>query len=175
MKTFEEKLDAWLDGKLTGNELTEFEASLPPITESDLAQQEAEPLTALLKEHIGGPALSNEDFFNHQLRTEIEREEHAAAPHHEVPATRESWWSIGRLIWTGTASLAVLALSTVYLMRDPDVSGQQSAYLTQIINARVDPAVSPNATISIFETKEDKVTVLWVDGLQSLPSEYAAK
>ena len=29
----------------------------------------------------------------------------------------------------------------------------------QIINARVDPAVSPNATISMFETKEDKVTV----------------
>jgi hypothetical protein len=51
----------------------------------------------------------------------------------------------------------------------------QSQYLTQILNARVDPAVSPNATISMFETKEDKVTVLWVEGLQSLPSEFAQK
>ncbi|CAN5165760.1 hypothetical protein BH20VER2_BH20VER2_10130 [soil metagenome] len=175
MKTFEEKLDAWLDGKLTGKELTEFEASLPPITEADLAQQGAEPLTALLKEHVGAPALTNEDFFNHQLRNEIEREARATAPQEKATATRESWWSIGRLVWTGGASLAIFAISTMYLMREQDVSGQQSAYLTQIINARVDPAVSPNATISIFETKEDKVTVLWVDGLQSLPSEYATK
>lgn len=51
----------------------------------------------------------------------------------------------------------------------------QSQYLSQILNARVDPAVSPNASISMFESKEDKVTVLWVEGLQSLPSEYASK
>jgi hypothetical protein len=51
----------------------------------------------------------------------------------------------------------------------------QSQYLTQILNARVDPALGPNATISMFELKEDKVTVLWTEGLQSLPSEYAAK
>ena len=55
--------------------------------------------------------------------------------------------------------------------RAPD----QSQYLTQILNARVDPGVSPNATVSIFQTKQDRVTVLWVDGLKSLPSEYAAK
>ena len=44
-----------------------------------------------------------------------------------------------------------------------------------VLNARVDPVVSPNATISMFQSKEDRVTVLWVDGLTSLPSEYAAK
>jgi hypothetical protein len=52
---------------------------------------------------------------------------------------------------------------------------EQSDYLTQILNMRVDPAVSPNATISKFETKEDRVTVIWTEGLQSLPSDYAAK
>jgi len=51
----------------------------------------------------------------------------------------------------------------------------QSQYLSQILNARVDPVVSPNATITMFESKEDRVTVLWVDGLQSLPSEFASK
>ena len=51
----------------------------------------------------------------------------------------------------------------------------QSQYLTQILNARVDPNVNPDATVSSFQTKEDRVTVLWVDGLKSLPSEYAAK
>ena len=34
---------------------------------------------------------------------------------------------------------------------------------------------APNATISMFEAKEDRVTVLWTEGLQSLPADYAAK
>ena len=29
--------------------------------------------------------------------------------------------------------------------------------------------------VTIFEDKEDRVTVLWTEGLKSLPSEYAAK
>ena len=37
MKTFEEKWTAWIDGELTGDELAEFEASLP-----DQAAAEAE-------------------------------------------------------------------------------------------------------------------------------------
>jgi hypothetical protein len=52
----------------------------------------------------------------------------------------------------------------------------QSEYLTKILNSRVDPGVNPNATISIFESKNDnKVTVLWTEGLQTLPADYAAK
>jgi len=44
------------------------------------------------------------------------------------------------------------------------------------LNSRVDPAANPNATIYIFESKNDnKVTVLWTEGLQSLPADYAAK
>jgi hypothetical protein len=44
------------------------------------------------------------------------------------------------------------------------------------LQSRVDPAANPNATISIFESKTDnKVTVLWTEGLQSLPADYAAK
>ena len=52
---------------------------------------------------------------------------------------------------------------------------EESQYLTQILNARVDPVVSPDATVSIFEVKQERVTVLWTEGLQSLPADYAAK
>ena len=31
------------------------------------------------------------------------------------------------------------------------------------------------ATVSIFEVKQDRVTVLWTEGLQTLPADYAAK
>ncbi|PYJ05896.1 MAG: hypothetical protein DME95_02625, partial [Verrucomicrobia bacterium] len=79
-----------------------------------------------------------------------------------------------RLLWTGALSLAVFLVFTVLVMREKNPA-EESQYLTQILNARVDPVVSPNATVSIFEVKQDRVTVLWTEGLQSLPADYAAK
>ena len=73
-----------------------------------------------------------------------------------------------------TASLAVFLIFTVFVIREKNPA-EESQYLTQILNARVDPVVSPNATVSIFEVKQDRVTVLWTEGLQSLPADYAAK
>ena len=174
MKTFDENLNAWLEGRLNEKERADFEAALPEISAADVERQEEPKLSALLREQIGSRVMSNEEFFQHQLLEEIVRDQRAASPVRPEPVTRETWWSISRLLWTGATSLAIFAVCTFFVMRDADVGGQ-SAYLTQIINARVDPTVSPDATISMFESKEDKVTVLWVDGLQSLPSEYAAK
>lgn len=174
MKTFEEKWTAWLDGQLTGTELEEFKTSLPDLAAAELEKENSFKLGNLLREKIGVRPMTNEEFFHHQLRTEIERDSAAAAPARPEAKVRETWWSIGRLVWTGAASLAIFAVCTFFVLRDQNVGGQ-STYLTQIINARVDPVVSPDATISIFESKEDKVTVVWVEGLQSLPSEYAAK
>ncbi len=174
MKTFEENWTAWLDGQLAGRELEEFKAALPDLATAEIEKDSALKLGNLLREKIGVRAMANEEFFQHQLRTEIDRETHATEAPAPASPQRETWWSIGRLVWTGAASLAIFALCTFFLLRDQSTGGQ-SAYLTQIINARVDPAVSPNATISIFEAKDDKVTVVWVEGLQSLPSEYAAK
>jgi hypothetical protein len=77
-------------------------------------------------------------------------------------------------LWTGALSLAAFLVFTVFVMREKNPV-EESQYLTQILNARVDPVVSPNATVSIFEVKQDRVTVLWTEGLQSLPADYAAK
>jgi hypothetical protein len=173
MKTFEENWTAWLDGQLSGKELEEFEASLPDVSAAELEKQDSLKLSALLQRELAPQPMANAEFFHHQLRTEIERETAHTAPPESAPA-RATWWSIGRLAWAGAASLAIFAACTFFVMRSENVGGQ-STYLTQVINARVDPEVSPDATISMFETKEDKVTVLWVEGLQSLPSEYAAK
>ena len=84
------------------------------------------------------------------------------------------WWPIGRLVWVGATALAIFSVCTFFVMREKPAT-EQSQYLSEILTARVDPAVSPNATITMFESKEDKVTILWVEGLQSLPSEYASK
>jgi hypothetical protein len=70
--------------------------------------------------------------------------------------------------------LALFFICAVFVMRDKNPA-EQSQYLTQILNARVDPTVSPDASITMFEAKEDRVTVLWTEGLKSLPADYAAR
>ena len=177
MKTFEEKWTAWIDGQLTGKELVEFEATLPDKAAAELEREETRKLGAFLKTHMTAPAMSNQEFFHHQLRQQIASD--GARVRETVPSgrgkERESWWTIGRLLWTGTASLAAFVVCTYFIVR-PINPGGESTYLTQILDARIaDPSVNPDATISIFEAKEDKVTVLWVEGLESLPAEYAAK
>src|SRR5438128_1763852 len=167
MKTFEEKWTAWLDGELTGKELEEFEASLPDRAAAEAEKRGAQKLGALLKQELGADVLNNEEFFNHQIRERIAREDRAQ----DRPAfarlrrgrhrTRSTWWTVPRLALSGAVSLALFLVCAVFVMRDKNPA-EHSQYLTQILNARVDATVSPNATISIFETKEDKVTVLWV-------------
>ena len=171
MKTFEEKWTAWLDGQLNGRDLSEFEATLPDKAAAEAEKAEARKLGALLKRELGVSALTNEEFFSHQLRETIRE---SSVPSAEREARGSTWWTIPRLLWSGTASLAVFLIFTIFVMRDKNPA-EESQYLTQILNARVDPVVSPNATVSMFEVKQDRVTVLWTEGLQSLPADYAAK
>lgn len=173
MKTFEEKWTAWLDGELTGDELTQFEASLPDKATAEEEKRDAKRLGAFLKEQLQGRAMGNEEFFHHQLRERIASDARAASVPERTGA-KPSLWPLRRLVWAGATSLAIFSVCAFFVLRE---NGQtdQSQYLTQILNARVDPAVNPNATISMFEANEDRVTVLWVEGLQSLPSEYATK
>ncbi len=172
MKTIEEKWTAWIDGELTGDELTEFEASLPDLTAAQAEKRDAQKLGTFLKEHLPCVAMGNEEFFNHQLREQIARE--SAVSVSPSAGGGRAGWPIGRMAWVGATALAIFSVFTFFVMREKPAT-DQSQYLSQILNARVDPVVSPNATITMFESKEDRVTVLWVDGLQSLPSEYASK
>lgn len=172
MKTFEEKWTAWLDDQLTGKELEDFEASLPDKAAAEAEKREARKLGTLLKQELSAYPMSNEEFFNHQLRERIARESAQDRP--RLGGGRSTWWTVPRLVWTGGTSLALFLICAFLVMHDK-LPADQSEYLTQILNMRVDPAVSPNATISVFEAKEDRVTVIWTEGLQALPSDYAAK
>ena len=174
MKTFEENWTAWLDGELDAKELAEFEASLPDRAAAEAEKRDALKLGSFLKEQLAPQTMSNADFFNHQLLTQIRKPEGVRMPVEEADEVRAGWWSIGRLLWVGASSLAIFAVCTFFVVRESNPT-VQSQYLSQVLNARVDPAISPDATISMFESKDEKVTVLWVEGLQSLPSEYAAK
>jgi len=173
MKTFEEKWTAWLDGQLAGRELIEFEASLPDRAAAEAEKRDAKKLGALLKRELGAEALRNEEFFSHQLRERIARES-ATQDRSRHGGTRSTWWTVPRMVWAGATSLALFVLFSVLVVRDRNPA-EQSQYLSQILQARVDPVVSPDATITMFESKESRVTVLWTEGLQTLPADYAAK
>ena len=172
MKTFEEKWTAWVDGQLSGRELIEFEASLPDKAVAETEKRDAQKLGTFLKQHLPCRAMGNEEFFHHQLRERIASE--SAVPTSPSADGGRVWWPIGRMAWVGATALAIFTAVALFVAREKPAS-DQSQYLSQILTARVDPAVSPNATITMFESKEDKVTVLWVEGLQSLPSEFASK
>ena len=172
MKAFEEKWTGWVDGQLSGRELLEFEASLPDKAAAEAEKAGARKLGELLKRELSARTLTNEEFFSHQLREKIARLREA--PGRQAREARSTWWTIPRLLWTGALSLAVFLVFTVLVMREKNPA-EESQYLTQILNARVDPVVSPNATVSMFEVKQHRVTVLWTEGLQSLPADYAAK
>src|SRR5260370_18682018 len=168
MKTFEEKWTAWLDGQLSGKELAEFEASLPDLEAAEAEKRDALRLGAFLKEQLAAQALSNEEFFSHQLQERIARDTQ------DRTRSTSTWWTIPRLVWSGATALALFVITTVVLMSQHP-SGEQSEYLTQILNSRVDPAANPNATIYLFQIKNsNKDTVLWAAGLQTLPADYAA-
>ena len=169
MKTFEEKWTAWLDDQLSGRELSDFEASLPDKATAQAEKADARKVGELLKRELGGHTLTNQEFFSHQLRERVAQENRRSSG---IPTSRR--WTIPRLLWAGAASLAVFLIFTFVVMHEKNPA-EESQYLTQILNARVDPVVSPNASVSIFEVKQDRVTVLWTEGLQSLPADYAAK
>ena len=142
MKTFEEKWTAWLDGELEGKELAEFEASLPDKAAAEAEKQDAHKLGAFLKEQLQHRAMGNEEFFHHQLRERIAADARAATRSGAGRRARPALWPIGRLVWAGATSLAIFSVCTFFVMREKSPT-DQSQYLTQILNARVDPGGEP--------------------------------
>lgn len=70
--------------------------------------------------------------------------------------------------------VALLAFSAVFLARDKAPAAPVK-HLSQILNARVDLQANPGATVSMFKSKENRAIVLWTEGLEPLPADYAAK
>ena len=173
MKTFEEKWTAWVDDQLTGKELAEFEAALPDKPAAEAEKRAAKKLGAFLQRELAVQPLHNADFFSHQLWERIDRDERSVSGR-RTDMGGSFWWPIRRLVWVGAASLAIFIAIAMFVMRDEEPA-EPSQYLTQIKKAQLDPVTGPDATVTVFDTKEDRVTVLWTEGLKSLPAEYATK
>jgi len=172
MKTFEERLTAWVDGRLTGRELAAFERELQSHPEA-LAETEADrELGALLRANIAAPPLRNTDFFNIEILRQIE----SSQPSNPVPpvhTSRLSFWSLPRMAFAG---VFLLLLSTLLYFAAVPNTGREvlrnQQYVSNILNARSD---DPNITATSFHSKEDDVNVVWLDGLSYIPPDHKLK
>ena len=169
MKTFEELYTAWIDDRLTGRELADFEAQLESYgiskAEAEADRAAALNLGALLRSQAEAPVLKNAEFFNQQLLRAIEAE---AAPQSTPPAAAPFPWPFWRLVWGGVSSLGIAALLFAMLVLPAlQRPGPPPEYYAQILNASTeDPAFSAVAV----HHKQENVTVLWIDGFDYLPA-----
>lgn len=167
MKTFEERFTAWIDGQLEGDDLAAFEKELDDHPEATAERVAALRLGGFLREHPTAPPLANADFFNLQLQRRIEAESPVTsrASRREAPG----FWSFPRLAWAGAFCLLVAA--ALFKVTIPTGSPASAAppYFAQVVEAwPSDPSISATTVYNA----EDNVTVLWLDGLDYLPSTY---
>ncbi len=166
MKPFEERFTAWVDGRLTGAELAEFENELAAHPDALAEREDARKLGDLLRAQPT-PPLGNADFFNHQLMERIAAETPRAA---EPVKVRGWFWSLPRLVLAGAACLAIAGGLFKTLIPPAAAPGEKSKYYAQVIEAwPADPSIS---AITVYNP-EDNVTVVWLDGLDYIPATYA--
>jgi len=166
MKTFEEKFTEWIDGRLTGSELESFESELSKIENAHPEKEQALKLGGLLRANYQAPEMENADFFNHQLMQRIEAETAKNTP---AAKTVPQFWTLARLAWAGTFCMAMAA--AIYCIAVPKGAAEYSSgreYVVQILNTQTsDPAI----TATTIHSKDNKLTVLWLDGLDYISSD----
>jgi hypothetical protein len=170
MKPFEEQFTAWVDGKLSGEELTDFEKDLESHPEAASEKEAALRLGSLLRAHPTAPRLTNPDFFNHLLMQRIEAE--TPRPVVEAKPRRAGFWSLSRLAWAGAFCLAAAFGLYETMIPKAGESPADSKYFAQVVEAW--PS-DPNITATTVYNPDDNVTVVWLDGLDYIPASIALK
>jgi hypothetical protein len=192
MKTFEERYQAWIEDRLSGQEAEAFERELDARAVPADESADSEKLGAWLRRCAAPPQLTNGEFFNHQLMARIAAEEQSVQPHRA--AERQGWtlpWA--HLAWAalcmillgfalyrspvppaGVSAPREAGLATASL--PPGAGGgagasspRPSAYHAEVLDVR---AFDPNISATAVRMGQDDVTVVWLDGLDYLPDDY---
>src|ERR1700722_2304600 len=107
MNPFEEKFTAWVDAKLSGQEVEAFERELAAHPEAAEDKEDMLRIGDLLRRHPTVPRLTNPDFFNYQLQERIAAE----TPRRKEPAEKRSFiWLLRQLAMPVGFSIAVAAI-----------------------------------------------------------------
>ncbi|MEO8350536.1 MAG: hypothetical protein ABI680_02325 [Chthoniobacteraceae bacterium] len=169
MKTseFEENFSAWLEGGLSTEEAATLEKEMTARGFDPIAERrEAQQLSTILRQHSTVPVLDAPDFFNHQILHRLENE--AARPQSRMP--KRAWWTLPRFAWAGAFCLLIATiLYQALVVNSQPVALDRTPYFAKVIDAR---PLAPHVSADTVYTDRDKVTVVWLAGLDNLPADY---
>jgi anti-sigma factor RsiW len=188
MKTFEERYTTWLEGSLNGTEREQFERELPDRAAAEADKSDFSKMKLLLRRHAAAPPLCNPDFFNFQLTEKIEAEHRRET---QSPPRRSFFWSLPNLAWAGACCLLIfVALFKTIIPGPGDRSVAptaetlaETARKSAPLNIQTLPASytgkildvhssEPGVSATAVQSENEKVPVIWVDGLDYLPANY---
>ncbi len=175
MKTFESSYNEWLDGHMNEAESSAFERELTDTHGLDPAAERRRhgiARTALL-DLVENTPLPHPDFFNSRLLERIHADLAASAPAPQgaEPVTA-SWFQsiLVRLALGGAMAMFLGVMSYRALIAPALAPRPETEYLAQVLDAS-----SPESSVSAVPIyyKDEKSTVLWLDGMEHLPDSYA--
>lgn len=156
LSTFEEKLTAYIDSRLSEADAQAFEREHPEVVQERAA---ASRIGEVLKRGSVAPLLRNVDFFNRQILREISSSTaRTSEPEHA------STFSLWRLILAG--AFCLLLAFGVY---QGFVAGEAKSrpYMAQVLSVKAGDAALTTRLIS-----EDGLTVVMIDGLEPMSEEF---
>jgi hypothetical protein len=108
------------------------------------------------------PPLRNADFFNLGILNQIEADQPKPARREAGPVS--SW----RLIWAGASCLAIAVIILfAFVLPSLHPVRREADYFAEILNSQ--PGDSSISAVA-FHSEKENVTVLWLDGLDYVPS-----
>lgn len=170
--SFEETFTLWLDNQLSPADAEAFEKQMRERGLDPAAERaSSEKLHRLLHENSPAPEMKHTDFFNRQLMYRIEQEQRAAAKPEAEPVGIWRLFALPRIVWAGLACLLLAGVMYRTLIPKSGPSPLEvSTYFATVVDSRTfDPTISAN---TVYDP-QDNVTVLWIDGLDYLPADYA--
>jgi anti-sigma factor RsiW len=157
----EEKWTAYFDGMLSPQDAAAFEREHP---EAAAERAMHSRIIGAVRRHSPGPTLRNPDFFNDRIMREIAPPTAAAAP---APAKARGLFSLWRLAFAGAFGLiATIAIWASFVRGGSGES--QERYFAQIVSVTAGDRLLDASVLDAEGLK-----MIWIDGLEPLPDDYA--
>jgi hypothetical protein len=128
--------------------------------------ESAGTLRAFLREHSQPPPLRNEAFFNRSILDRIAAGSPAARPV-RTEAVRRERPIFARIVWVGAGLAAAVAVLAGIRLADPTIAADDARHLSRVISAEPGDG---EITAVAFESKDQRIAVLWLEGLGYIPA-----
>jgi anti-sigma factor RsiW len=159
LTSFEEKLTAYVDGRLSETEAAAFEHAHPEAVQE---RATVSRVTSALKRGSVAPALSNPEFFNRQVVRQITS---AASANEAAPERQPSFFSLWRLVFG--AAMCLLLAAGIYRGFVMENTPSAKPYLAQVLSVK-----TGDATLTTRLISEEGLTVVMIDGLEPMSEEF---